>query len=435
MIDETHNKSRSLFEKACKLTPGGVNSPVRYFKPYPFFVEAGSGSKIFTKEGSTLIDYCTGYGAVFLGHVNQQIGDAVKNQIDKGSLFCTPTEKEIELAEVCTKIIPAAEMVRIVNTGSEATMHSIRLARAFTKKTKIIKFDGCYHGAFDYVLNKAGSGAAGLENSDGILSESASKTITVPYNDYDELESVINKESNNSNDIAALIIEPVLANSGLILPEKDFLNNIRDITKENGIVLIFDEVVTGFRLALGGASEFFGIKPDIATFAKALGNGYPISLIAGKKDIMEQLAPSGKVYQASTFAGNPISVTASLKTLEILIDGKNTIYPKVARRCDEIVAAIKDIIHDEKIEMTINSIGSMFQTFFTNKIINDYNSVRTSDISKFNNLFTTLLDKGIFIPPSQFETCFISTSHDEEDAEKTIDAYEEILRRDQTLRN
>ena len=423
------DKSKVLFEKACKIIPGGVNSPVRYFQPHPFFVESGNGSRIFTTEGNTLIDYCMGYGAVFLGHSNKHISLEVKDQIDKGNLFCTPTEKEIELAEQCTKIIPGAEMVRITNTGAEATMNAIKLARAFTKKTKIIKFDGCYHGAFDYVMNRAGSGALESENAqDGILNESINKTLTIPFNDIDELELTIEKNNNGKDDIACIIIEPVLANSGLILPEKDYLNKIRKITKDNNIVLIFDEVITGFRLAIGGATEFFGIKADIATFAKALGNGYPISLIAGKKEIMSQLTPSGKVYQASTFAGNPLSVTASLKTIEILNENKNIIYPKVSKACDRITNGIKDIAVDKKIELTTNSIGSMYQIFFTKNAVKSYQDVKTSNIKKFNELFKALLyDEGIFIPPSQYETCFISNKHNEDDIEKTIESYERAL--------
>ncbi len=427
------DKSKALFERACRIIPGGVNSPVRFFQPYPFFVESGNGSKIFTKEGNALIDYCMGYGSVFLGHGNQDVALAVKSQIDKGNLFCTPTEKEIELAESCNKIIPSAEMVRITNTGAEATMHAIRLARAFTKKTKIIKFDGGYHGAFDDVLDKAGSGASELEQTDGMPKENATRTITIPYNDMESLELAINREKDGKGGIACIIIEPVLANSGLILPAKDYLNKIRSITKENNIVLIFDEVVTGFRLALGGASEFFGIKADITTFAKAMGNGYPISLITGKKEIMSQLAPSGKVYQASTFAGNPLSVTASLKTLEILSKNKNVIYPQVSKTCDRIVNGIKDIAHDKEIELTVNSIGSMFQTFFTKKAVSKYQDVKMSNITKFSELFKVLLDNGIFIPPSQFETCFISTNHNEEDIEKTIESYDKALTKVKTF--
>jgi glutamate-1-semialdehyde 2,1-aminomutase len=426
MTDITFDKSRILFEKASKVIPGGVNSPVRYFQPYPFFVESANASRLFTNDGNVLIDYCLGYGSVFLGHGNQKIGSEIKSQIDKGNLFCTPTEKETQLAEICSKIIPCAEMIRIMNTGAEATMHSIRLARAFTGKSKIIKFEGGYHGAYDYVLNKAGSGAANQEYSDGILSESASKTITVPYNDLESLNSAIDNEQNR-NDIACIIVEPVMANTGLILPEKDYLNSIRNLTKQNNIVLIFDEVVTGFRLALGGASEFFGIKPDMATFAKTLGNGYPISLLAGSREILSGLAPIGSVYQASTYAGNPISVTAALKTLEILIEEKNIIYPRVARTCDKLVEAVRNMVQDKKIDATVNSIGSMFQLFFSNKTISNYYSVKSSNTKFFMDMFRILLAKGVFIPPSPFETCFISTQHNEEDLEKTLDAYETAL--------
>ncbi len=426
MNDINFNKSRVLFERATKVIPGGVNSPVRYFKPYPFFVESANGSKLFTNDGNVLIDYCLGYGSVFLGHANQVIGTEIKYQIDKGSLFCTPTEKELQLAEICTRIIPCAEMVRIMNTGAEAAMHSIRLARSFTNKTKLVKFEGGYHGAFDYVLNKAGSAAATMDYTDGILTESASKTITIPFNDIESVQKVINKKENR-DDLACIIIEPVLANAGLILPEKEYLNNLRSIAKENNILLVFDEVITGFRLALGGASEFFGIRPDIAIFAKTLGNGYPISLVAGSKEIMSGFAPSGSVYQASTFAGNPISVTAALKTLEILVNEKNTIYPKVVINCDKIVDAIRDIVHDKRLDITLNSIGSMFQLFFSDIPIKDYSSVKSTNTESFYKLFKILLNKNIFIPPSPYETCFISTVHNEEDIEKTIDAYESAL--------
>lgn len=426
MNDINFNKSRVLFERATKVIPGGVNSPVRSFKPYPFFVESANGSKLFTNDGNVLIDYCLGYGSVFLGHANQVIGTEIKYQIDKGNLFCTPTEKELQLAEICTRIIPCAEMVRIMNTGAEAAMHSIRLARSFTNKTKLVKFEGGYHGAFDYVLNKAGSAAATMDYTDGILTESASKTITIPFNDIESVQKVINKKENR-DDLACIIIEPVLANAGLILPEKEYLNNLRSIAKENNILLVFDEVITGFRLALGGASEFFGIRPDIAIFAKTLGNGYPISLVAGSKEIMSGFAPSGSVYQASTFAGNPISVTAALKTLEILVNEKNTIYPKVVINCDKIVDAIRDIVHDKRLDITLNSIGSMFQLFFSDIPIKDYSSVKSTNTESFYKLFKILLSKNIFIPPSPYETCFISTVHNEEDIEKTIDAYESAL--------
>ncbi|HEX2230643.1 MAG TPA: glutamate-1-semialdehyde 2,1-aminomutase, partial [Nitrososphaeraceae archaeon] len=306
------SRSESLFNRAMNVMPSGVNSPIRFYEPYPFFAVSAKGSKIVTADHDIFIDYCMGYGALLLGHAHPTVTETVKNQLDIGNLYGVPTEKEVKLAELIEEVVPCAEMTRLVNTGAEATMNAIRLARAFTKKKKIIKFDGCYHGSYDYVLVNAGSGAGGFSHSEGSLEETTSQTLVIPYNDSEELDRVITK----NEDIACVIIEPVLANMGLILPEKQYLNDVRKITHQNDIILIFDEVITGFRLALGGASEFFGIKPDLATFAKAMGNGFPIAAIAGKKEIMQQLAPLGKVYQASTYAGNPVSVSASISTIE-----------------------------------------------------------------------------------------------------------------------
>ena len=345
--------------------------------------------------------------------------------MEKGTLFCVPTESEIELAERITSVVPCAEMVRLVNTGSEATLHAIRLARAYTKKKKVIKFEGGYHGAYDYVLNHAGSGAAGLENQDGILDEAAASTLSIPYNDSEALRAAVEAHT----DVACVIIEPVLANIGLVPPEKNYLNDVRKITHRHGIVLIFDEVVTGFRLALGGASEFLGIKPDLATFAKALGSGFPIGAIAGRKEIMEQLAPSGKVYQASTFAGNAVSVAAGIAALQTMVAGRNTIYPRIARRCDEIVNGIRDAVEDLALECTINSIGSMYQLFFTSERVRDESTARMANRDKFKKLYELLLAQQIFVPPSQFETCFVSFAHTEDDADKTVEAYEEALKK------
>lgn len=416
--------SRSLFSRAEKVLPKGVNSPVRYYEPYPFFVSSGIGSKIITQDHQTLIDYCLGYGALILGHSYKGVMGRIKEQLDRGSLFCIPTEKEVQLAEVLSKIVPCCEMARIVNTGSEATMHAIRLARAYTQKKIIVKFDGSYHGAYDEVLVKAGSGAT-LSTSGESMPESRN-TEVLPFNNIEILKEKIEDEK-KGEDVACIIMEPICANVGVILPETNFLYEIRKLTKKHNIVLIFDEVITGFRLALGGASEFFGIKPDIATFAKALGNGFPISAICGKKEIMSQLAPSGSVYQASTYAGNPVSVTASLATIETLIEAKNTLYPKLGKNCDRIVDAIKDFIKEKGIDATVNAIGSMYQVFFSkNKVVN-YQDALKSDLGMFKKLYFELLKKDIFIPPSQFETCFLSFSHTEEDVDKTIDAYGEAI--------
>lgn len=418
-------RSEQLFGRAGKVIPGGVNSPVRFYEPYPFFAASARGSKLVTADHRTLVDYCMGYGALLLGHGYSAVADAAKAQIDKGTLYCVPTEREVKLAEMITKMVPCAEMTRLVNTGSEATMHAIRLARAFTKKKGVIKFDGGYHGAHDYVLAKAGSGAASLPASEGVLEEASAQTAVVPYNDAPALERAIEKSRP-----ACVIIEPVLANIGLVLPDKNYLSDVRKITEQNDVVLIFDEVVTGFRLSPGGAGEFFGIRPDLATFAKALGGGFPIAAIAGRREIMKQLAPSGGVYQASTFAGNPVSVSASIAALDVLSAGKDAIYPKVARACDSIVEGIKEEIDDiGGIDCTINSIGSMFQIFFTPEKVRDEASAKKADAMKFRRLFDELLKRNVFIPPSQFETCFVSYAHEEEDVDKTVEAYGEALKK------
>jgi glutamate-1-semialdehyde 2,1-aminomutase len=418
-------KSEQLFGRAKKVLPGGVNSPVRFYDPHPFFATSARGSKLITADNKTYLDYCMGYGAMVLGHSYPSVIDAVRSQLDSGTLYCVPTEREIKLAEMICKVVPCAEMVRLVNTGSEATMHAIRLARAFTKKKGVIKFEGGYHGAYDYVLTKAGSGAASMPASEGVLEEASARTAVVPYNDPAALEHAIEK----NRDTACVIMEPVLANIGLVLPEKRYLNEVRKITAQNDVVLIFDEVVTGFRLELGGAGEFFGIKPDLATFAKSLGNGLPIAAIAGRKEIMGKLAPAGPVYQASTFAGNPVSVAAAIATLETLIEAKNAIYPKIARTCDSIADGIKDALSSAQIDCTVNSIGSMFQLFFTSEKVKDEASARKSNPATFRKLFDELLKRDIFIPPSQFETCFVSYAHSEEDVDKTIEAYGEAFRR------
>jgi glutamate-1-semialdehyde 2,1-aminomutase len=419
-------KSEQLYTRAKKVIPGGVNSPVRFYDPYPFFATSARGSRITTADHRAYLDYCMGYGAMILGHGYPSVIEAAKSQLENGTLFCVPTEREIKLAEMINKVVPCAEMTRLVNTGSEATMHAIRLARAFTKRKDVVKFAGCYHGAHDYVLAKAGSGAASLPSSDGVLDEAASHTHVVPYNDPAALEREIEK---NKSGTACVIIEPVLANIGLVAPEKGYLNEVRKITEQNDVVLIFDEVVTGFRLALGGAAEFFGIKPDLSTFAKALGNGFPIAAITGRREVMQQLAPAGSVYQASTFAGNPVSVAAATAALGTLVEGKNAIYPQIARMCDNIVGGIKDMLSAAKLECAVNSIGSMFQVFFTPEKVKDEASAKKSDAANFRRLFDELIKRDIFIPPSQFETCFVSYAHNEDDADKTIEAYGEAFRR------
>jgi glutamate-1-semialdehyde 2,1-aminomutase len=416
--------SSTLFDRAKQIIPGGVNSPVRFYEPYPFFASYGKGSKIITRDHNTLIDYCLGYGAVILGHAFLDVINAVRTQLDKGNIFCVPTENEVRLAELIIELIPNIEMVRLMNTGSEATMHSIRLARAYTGKKKIVKFDGCYHGAYDYVLVNPGSSAS-TSAYDGNLVESMKQTLLVPYNDINALEELVKQ----NKDIACVIIEPVLANMGLIIPEDEYLNKLRRITEREGILLIFDEVVTGFRLSPGGASEYFGVLPDIMTLAKSIGNGFPLSAIAGKKDIIELLSPKGAVFQGSTYAGNPISVTAGIATLEKLREVKNDLYPKLSRFSDTLSNGIKDHIRDLKLDARFINISSMFQLFFTSEQIKNASSVRRSNHGLYKRLFAELLKSGIFIPPSQFETCFLSYSHNEDDIDRTIEAFANGLRK------
>ena len=415
-----------LFSDSKKVIPSGVNSPVRYFEPYPFFTKRSNGAYIWDEEETKYIDFCNGYGALLLGHRRKEIIRSVSNQLTKGTLYCTPTQSEIELSKLIKKNFPSIDKVRLVNTGGEATMTAIRLARGYTKKKKIIKFEGCYHGAHDSVLVKAGSGSAhnGISVSDGGLDEVSKNTLVVQYNNYEDLEKTIKK----NNDIAGVIVEPVLANMGLILPEKNFLSQIRKITKENNIPLIFDEVVTGFRVTDGGAQKHFQIKPDITTLGKALGNGFTIAAVGGRKEIMDLLSPGGKVYQASTFAGNPISVSAAISSIQTINRIKNKLYPKLEKYTLRFTKALDDIATDLKIPHQINSMSSMFQIFFTDKPVTDYASSKKSNADKFQKMFHALLKNGIFIAPSQYEVVFLSDSHTQKDLNRTLDAYEIALK-------
>jgi glutamate-1-semialdehyde 2,1-aminomutase len=419
-------KSQQLFERAKKIFPGGVNSPVRAFEPYPFFVEHAQGSKLYDVDGKTYIDYCNAYGAMLFGHAYPEVMEAVKAQLSKGTLYGAPTEREVEFAELIQKASPCMEMIRLVSTGTEATMHAIRVARGYTGRKKIIKFEGCFHGSHDNVLVKAGSGAAtfGTPNSAGIPEETTRNTIVLPYNDVEALEEAFKLEG---NDIAAVIVEPVLANVGLILPKTDYLLNLRKITSKYGAVLIFDEIITGFRLALGGAQEYFNIKPDMATLGKVLGGGFPLAAFGGKKEIMQNISPVGKVYQAGTFSGNPVSATAGYTVLSILSQKKNEIYPKLEKNAQELSKAIFDLSKHYRLPVQIYNIASLYQVFFTGKAVTDYVCAKNSNIKMFNAYFHELLKQGVFIPPSQFEACFVSTAHSPEDIKFTIHAFDKAL--------
>jgi glutamate-1-semialdehyde-2,1-aminomutase len=415
-------RSEELFKEAQNYLPGGVDSPVRAYKPFPFFAKEANGSKIVDVDGNSYIDYCLAYGPLVLGHAHPKIMSEVAKQLKIGSAYGVPTENEIKLAKLVIKKVPCAEMVRFVNSGTEATMSAIRLARAATGKKKIIKFEGSYHGAHDYVLVKSGSGAVGLPDSPGVPEDTTKNTVLIPFNDKKAVTDLIEKER---NDIAAIIVEPIMGNVGFIPPKGDYLKFLRKITAENNIILIFDEVITGFRIAEGGAQEYFGVTPDLVTFGKILGGGFPIGALAGKKELMKMIAPSGTVYQAGTFNGNPISITAGLAMLKQL---NSDFYTESNKKGTILRTGIQDILNDNNLNYNIVGLSSMFQLYFTDKEVYDYNSAKSADTEKFNHYFHTLLKNGVFIPPSQFECCFISSMHDDEDLQKTMEAVAKAIK-------
>jgi glutamate-1-semialdehyde 2,1-aminomutase len=420
------SRSEELFEKAKMLMPGGVNSPVRAFMPYPFFTKYAKGSRLTDVDGKEYIDYCLAYGPLILGHANPAVVEAVKTQLELGTLYGTPTEQEVELAELVNKLVPCAEMVRLASTGGEATMSAIRAARGYTGKKKIVKFEGCYHGAHDCVLVKAGSGATtfGMPDSLGIPEETTQNTIVVPYNDGVKFEEVIKK---NQGDLAAVIVEPILGNIGLVPPEEGFLETLREATERYGVVLIFDEIITGFRVALGGAQEYYRIMPDLTTLGKVMGGGFPLAAFVGKEEIMKMIAPQGKVYQAGTYSGNPVSVAASLATLKLLRSGGDDFYSNIRDKCESVVKPLQKLINESNLKLQINNVASMFQVFFTQTPVTNYATVKTSDNSKYMGYHSKLLEKGVFVPPSQFETCFLSSAHSREDLERSVEFFLDVL--------
>ncbi len=421
-------RSEELYKGALKLFPGGVNSPVRAFSPYPFFVKKANGSKIISVDNIRYTDYCMSYGAMLFGHAYPPIVDVVNEAIENGSLFGAPSEKEVELAELISRHITSMEMMRFVNSGAEATMHAIRVARGYTNRMKVVKFEGCYHGAYDSMLVKAGSGATtfGVPNSLGVPEGAVENTIVIPYNNLEKVESVI---KSNADEIAAIIIEPVIGNAGLILPKEGYLQKLRKISRDNDILLIFDEVITGFRLAFGGAQEYFGVKADLVTYGKVVGGGLPFAIFGGRRDVMENLAPKGKVYQAGTYSGNPLSVSVALHVVKELRKRSNSIYPELDRNCGAISRALRELVEKEEIDANVNSIASMFQIFFTKNDVVDYASALTSNTTIFKKYFSSLLCAKIFIPPSQFETCFLSLAHTKEDVSTTVETLSEVIQR------
>lgn len=414
------NISEKLFKEASEIIPGGVNSPVRSFGAVggkPVFIKKAMGPYLFDEDGNKYIDYVGSFGPLIFGHSNEEIINAAREAMGKGTTFGACHKDEIKLAKLITETIPSMEMVRLTNSGTEATMSCIRLARAFTRKDKIIKFQGCYHGHADYLLVKAGSGAStfGTPSSPGVPDEFSKNTLLAEFND---IESVRNVFAKNPNSIAAIILEPIPANMGTVLPNTEFLREIKKIAHENKTLMIFDEVVSGYRISLGGAQEHFDVQPDMTCIGKIIGGGFPVGAFGGRKEIMSMLSPIGPVYQAGTLSGNPVGVTAGIKTIELLIESSPNLYKEL----NEKASYIKEKFDNEKFaNIRINQIGSMLTFFFSKNSINNYSDVISCDNGLYGKFFNLLLSKGIMLPPSQFETMFVSTAHNYKDLDYTID--------------
>jgi glutamate-1-semialdehyde 2,1-aminomutase len=412
-------KSSELFEEAKKLMPGGVSSPVRAISPHPFYVERAEGSKLVTVDGDSYIDCCLGYGPLLLGHAHPVILAAIEEQLAKGWLYGTPVDREIELARrICTDH-PGIDMVRFVSSGSEATMAAIRLARGYTGKQDIVKIEGGFHGAHDAVLVKAGSGATtlGVPDSAGVVPDLVAHTCQIPFNDTEMLEALLARNS----DVAAVILEPLMGNIGPILPSNGYLSEVRAISQEHGVLLIFDEVITGYRLGIGGAQAAFGVTPDLTTLGKIIGGGLPIGAFGGKSEIMEQVAPAGPVYQAGTFSGNPLSLTGGIATID-WIHAHRDIYG----RLEGATRAIGESLPAHAGGSFVRA-GSMFKYFFRDAPPQNYREAKESDTGAFAGFWKKMLGHGIFLPPSQFETNFISAVHTDEDIERIAGAYQTCL--------
>ena len=413
-------KSRRLYTRARRLIPAGVNSPVRYYAPYPMFIESGKGPRFRTVDGVEFLDYCMAYGALIDGHADLDVVRAVRTAVAKGSIYGQPTEAEVDLAETISALVPSMQMVRLVNSGTEATMHSLRLARGFTGKKKILKFEGGFHGSHDSVLAKKGplGSIVSVPSSAGVPRDTTKNTLVANYNDEKTAGKII---KDHSNELAAVIVEPVAGNMGPVPPAKGFLETLRKFTKEEHVVLIFDEVITGFRLSLGGAQEYYGIKPDMTVLGKIVGGGFPLAAFGGRREIMQNLAPLGPVYQAGTYSGNPISTIAGLTTLQSLKKRSNKIYSSLEKLGIFLARGIRDIVESSNIPAQVNQIGSMFQIFFTNHNVTDYATANSADRDHYSSYFHSLLEAGIFMPPSQLETCFLSTRHTKDDLQQTLE--------------
>ena len=418
-------KSSALFEKAKQIIPGGVNSPVRAFLSVgmtPPFIKSGKGSRIRDVDGNEFIDYVCSWGPLILGHARPEVIGAIREAAADGTSFGAPTEREIALAELICGTLPAVEMVRMVNSGTEAVMSALRLARGFTGRKKILKFEGCYHGHADALLVQAGSGlmTLGIPSSAGVPEEFVGLTLTAPYNDCGKLESIF---AEAGHELAAVIIEPVAANMGVVPPDPEFLHLLRRLTEQCGVVLIFDEVITGFRVSFRGAQGYYGITPDLTVLGKIIGGGMPVGAYGGRREIMRKVAPLGPVYQAGTLSGNPVAMAAGVATLQILRDNPG-IYQDLNDKAARLEKACNDLGAKYHVALTVNRVGSLLSAFFTGERVTDYQSAKRADTAMFTRFFKKMYNRGIYIAPSQFEAMFISAAHSEADIQQTIAALE-----------
>lgn len=422
-----NDRSKAAFAAAKEVIPGGVNSPVRAFKSVnadPVFIERGEGPYVYDIDGNKYIDYIASWGPLIMGHAHPQVVESVKRTAEKGTSFGAPTEIETEMAALVCERVPSIEIVRMVNSGTEATMSALRLARGYTGRDKILKFEGSYHGHADALLIKAGSGVAtlGLPDSPGVPVNVASNTLTVPYND---LEAVRTAFDHFGDEIAAVIVEPVAGNMGVVPPQPGFLEGLRQITQSSGSLLIFDEVMTGFRVHLNCAQGLYGIKPDLTCLGKVIGGGLPVGAYGGKREIMEQMAPTGPIYQAGTLSGNPLAMTAGLETLKLL--GEPGVYDQLEAMAKRLEEGLRKNAEEKGLSCTINRVGSMLCPFFTDQPVTNYAAASSSDTQLFSRYFGHMLEQGVSIAPSQFEGMFISAVHDQQIIDETIERHRRAL--------
>jgi glutamate-1-semialdehyde 2,1-aminomutase len=421
-------RSSDLFEEAQRYLPGGVNSPVRAFRAVggrPFFVEKGDGSRIYDVDGNVYIDYVCSWGPLILGHAHPQVVEALQKTVGRGTSYGAPTELEVTLARMVTEALPSVEMVRFVNSGTEAVMSALRVARAYTQRDKVVKFAGCYHGHADSLLVKAGSGALtlGVPNSAGVPEAVARDTITIGYNNLDQVREIMGSVG---KEVACIIVEPVAGNMGVVAPSPGFLEGLRELTLKYGALLVFDEVITGFRLSYGGAQGLYGIRPDLTCLGKVIGGGLPVGAYGGRREIMENVAPLGPAYQAGTLSGNPLAMTAGIQTLTLLRSGR--IYEELEEQGRSLAEGTEEAYRAANLLCCLNRVGSMWTLFFTHGPVKDDRDIERANVGGYARYFHAMLDRGISLPPSQFEAAFLSAAHSTQDVAETIEASQEALR-------